>query len=100
MTTSNSTRLVSRTVSAPRTPTWWRWVAVGIVAVLAAAVVAVVGDEDTGPPRTTAPTAVARRPLLLPLPTAASQATAAGVARAVVTALHDPAFGGHVTGAV
>src|SRR5690242_5944108 len=99
MTTSNSTSLVSRTVSGPKTPTWGRWVAVGIIAVLAAAItsVLVVSADDSTPRRTPTPAAVVRPPLLSPLPAAASAPTSAGVARVLAAGLRDPAFGGHVT---
>ena len=88
---------MSRTVSAR-----WRWVAIGIVAVLVAAIVAVfaVGDDRGSSRRTPAAAAVVRPPVLSPLSATAGAPASSGVASALATALRDPAFGGHVTGDV
>ena len=75
--------------------------AAGVVAVLAVAIgtVLVVGDKPAKP-RTPAPRAAVRPPVLSPLSTAAPLPAATGLARVLAAALRDPAFGGHLSAAV
>jgi D-alanyl-D-alanine carboxypeptidase/D-alanyl-D-alanine-endopeptidase (penicillin-binding protein 4) len=98
MVTSNSTSLVSRTVSAR-----WRWVAVGIVLVVAAAAGAayVATSRHTQRSAATAVSSAPPRPAVLAaLPTAAPMPADAAVTGALAVDLRDPAFGGHVSGQV
>src|SRR3954451_9745767 len=97
MVTSNSTRLVSRTVRMH-----WRWVAAALVLVLAVGV-GTVYVVTTRPSSTNRPAVVAappRKPVLTALAASAPAPSAAGLAAAVAPIVRDPALGGHLTGQV
>src|SRR4051794_12655805 len=102
MVTSNSTRLVSRTVRTPTSPTWGRWVAVAALLVLAVGI-GTVYVVTTRPSSTHVPAVVAappRKPVLTALAKSAPAPSAAGVAAALAPTMRDPAVGGHLTGQV